>query len=82
MINTHQGEKIYNQINNKLKKEHFWEIIAIETKSGDYFLGKDIIEAYENAMKKHPKKEFYFKRVGAKATFYIGGYMRETALSS
>ena len=44
-------------------------MVAIETDSGDYFIGEDVLEAYEKGVKKHPDKEFFFKRVGAKTAF-------------
>lgn len=39
-------------------------IAAIYPKSGEYFLGKTLVEAVEVARKKYPGKTFYFIRIG------------------
>ena len=44
----------------KLEPEHTGEIIAIEPESGDYFLGKDEIEAADNARAAGHKGPFVF----------------------
>ena len=66
-----QGETVYQQIKGKLQK-HLGEFVAIDVETGDYFLGKDMVQAYEQGKKKYPHKEFFFKRIGAKATFVVG----------
>jgi len=40
------------------------KIVAIEPDTGEWFLGKDIIEAFKNARLKYPEGVFYFTRVG------------------
>ncbi len=52
----------------KLEPEHTGEIIAIEPESGDYFLGKDEIEAADNARAAGHEGPFYFLRVGSRYT--------------
>jgi len=44
---------------------------AIEVDSGDYFLGTNLTEAFEQAMAKHPDKKFFFVRVGFRAAFKL-----------
>lgn len=66
-----EGEKVYTKIKGKLK-DKIGKIVAIEVDSGEYFVGNDTMDAYKQAAKKHPDKLFYFKRVGAKATYFIG----------
>ena len=39
-------------------------IAAIYPESGEYCLGKTLIEAVEAARKKYPEKTFYFVRIG------------------
>jgi hypothetical protein len=39
-------------------------LAAIEPESGEWFLGKDVIEAFRKGRKKYPKRTFYFVRVG------------------
>ncbi len=65
------ADKVYAKIQPQLKG-CFGQIVAIEPESGDFFLGEDITEAVAKARQKHPNKLFCFKRVGAKATFFVG----------
>ena len=51
----------------KLEPEHTGEIVAIEPESGD-FLGKDEIEAADNARAAGHDGPFYFLRVGSRYT--------------
>ena len=48
-----------------LEPEHTGEIVAIEPESGDYFLGKDEIEAADNGRAAGHRGPFYFLRVGS-----------------
>jgi len=65
-----KGKEIYKkELKDKLEPEHKGEFVAIDVKSGDYFLGKDPIEADEKARKKHPDNVFYLARIGYRAAF-------------
>ncbi len=67
------ANQIYeSQLIEKLEGEHKGEIIAIEIASGDFFLGKNEIEAYEKGIEKYPNKTFVYKKVGYKATHFVG----------
>ncbi|MBI4145881.1 hypothetical protein HY489_00930 [Candidatus Woesearchaeota archaeon] len=66
-----KANKIFEKIKKNLKG-YEGKIIAIEVDSGDYFVGEDVLDAYEQGVKKHPGKEFFFKRVGAKTAFVVG----------
>lgn len=66
-----RANQIYEQIKANVA-HHKGKIVAIELDTGDYFLGDDVQDAYEKAHKKYPSKEFYFKRVGFKAVYFIG----------
>jgi hypothetical protein len=59
-----KGERIYAAIRSKLEPEHKGEIAAIEPESGDYFLGKSVIEAIDKAREKYPDKVFHVVRIG------------------
>lgn len=59
-----KGEEIYKLIGPQLEPEHKGEIAAIEVESGDYFLGKTVIEAWQKAKAEYPHKVFYFVRIG------------------
>lgn len=68
-----RSNQIYeSQLKEKLEREHKGEIVAIEITSGDFFLGRNEVEAYENGIKKYPDKTFVYKRVGYKATHFVG----------
>lgn len=71
MVSMKNIEKIYEPLKEKLKGSE-GKIIAIEPETGDYFIGKDIVEAYEKGRTKYPHKEFFFKRVGTKTAFVVG----------
>lgn len=64
-----EGKEIYKRIRKELEPEHKGEIVAIETESGDYFLGKTVLEATRKARQKYPDKVFYFVRVGFPAVY-------------
>ncbi|MFQ6057892.1 MAG: hypothetical protein ACE5MB_03300 [Anaerolineae bacterium] len=52
-------------------------IVAIEPETGEWFLGKNVIEALKSARLKHPQGTFYFVRVGyPSAHTHKGGIRR------
>jgi len=52
-------------------------IAAIEPETGEWFLGKNVIEAVKNAKSKYPQGTFYFIRVGhPSAHVHKGGINR------
>ncbi len=68
-----RANQIYEmQLREKLEKDYKGEIVAIEIDSGDFFLGRNEIEAYEKAVKEYPDKTFVYKRIGYKATHFVG----------
>ena len=71
MVNPQQAEDIYQKIKGQLKGQE-GSMVAIDTDTGDYFIGKNAIEAFKKGRKKYPHKEFFFKRVGAKTAYHIG----------
>lgn len=53
-------------------------IVAIEPDTGDWFLGKNVIESLKKGRKKYPDGIFYFIRVGyPSAHWHKGGIARE-----
>jgi len=66
-----KGEEVYAKIKDKLEPAHKGEIVAIEIKTGDYFLGKDVIEADEKAREKYPDEVFYLARIGYRAVWHF-----------
>ena len=60
-----KGEEVYEENREKLEKAYLGKIVAIETESRDVAgIGASLDEAYEEAVKKYPKKQFYFRKVG------------------
>ena len=52
-------------------------IAAIEPDSGDYFLGKNTIEAVRKGRQKYPGAIFYCVRIGYRAVYeHRGGLLR------
>jgi hypothetical protein len=64
-----KGKEIYRKIKDRLEPAHKGEIVAIEVKTGDYFLGKDMVEADEKAREKYPDEVFYFNKIGYRAVY-------------
>ncbi|HLC85459.1 MAG TPA: hypothetical protein VJH22_06735 [Candidatus Nanoarchaeia archaeon] len=73
MVDRDKAQAIYARIREQLVGQD-GKIIAIEVDSGEFFLGRDTGEACEKARERFPDKQFYFLRVGARATYYIGGF--------
>ncbi len=70
-----RAKAIYEErLKAELEPQHNGEIIAVEVESGDYFLGDSEVEAYDEAVKKHPGKKFAFLRVGFRATHFVGAF--------
>lgn len=63
-----------DRLKGELEPDRNGEIIAVEVESGEYFLGRSEIEAYDQAVKKHPGKKFAFLRVGSKTTHFVGAF--------
>lgn len=71
MLNIKHAEELYHRIKDKLKGQE-GKIVAIEVESGDYFVGADAVEAHAIGAKMYPNREFFYKRIGAKSTFFVG----------
>ena len=68
-----KGKEIYERIRRELEPEHKGKIVAIEVDSGDYFLGKNVIEATRKGREKHPDKVFYLIRIGFPSIYTYTG---------
>ena len=63
---TSRGERLYRtKLKDVLEPKHTGMFAAIEPDSGDYFLGKRMIEAVDNAKARHPEKLVYLVRIGS-----------------
>lgn len=67
------GEQIYEENKEEWEKVYSGRIITIETKLEQLAgVGETVDDAYRDAVKKHPGKQFYFRRVGEeKAAGYL-----------
>ena len=60
-----KAQAIYRKkLKPKLEGKYKGRIVAIDVESGDYFLGKTVLEAIEKGRKKHPGRIFYAVRIG------------------
>ena len=67
-----EGEEIYkSRLKRKLEEKHRGKIIAIDVDSGEYFMGKTVLEAVEKGRQKYPNKVFHVIRVGYPAVHSI-----------
>lgn len=65
---TRRGERLYQtKLKALLEPDCNGMFAAIEPDSGDYFLGKRMVEALDNAEAKHPDKLVYLVRIGSPA---------------
>lgn len=63
---TSKGERLYRRkLKDVLEPKYTGMFAAIEPDSGDYFLGKRMIEAVDKAKAKHPEKLVYLVRIGS-----------------
>lgn len=69
-----ETKELFENINKKLLDKYMGKIIAIDPDTGDYFIGDSELDAYKKAIKKYPKQQFVFKRVGFKSTHFVGAY--------
>lgn len=61
---------------NQLHSKETGKIVAIEPFSKKYFIGQDIIDAYEKAIKMFPDRLFFFIRIGYRAADSQAGYYK------
>lgn len=62
----------FKEINRRLSPKYKGKIIAIDSDSGNYFIGNSELDAYKKATRKYPKKYFVFKRIGFTSTHFVG----------
>ena len=67
------AEQIYqDQLRVELEKTHPDDFVAVEPKSGKYFLGKTLSEAVAAARDAYPDRLTHVLRVGHKAALHFG----------
>jgi len=71
MMDIDKTNKWFQKINKELYSEYKWKIVAIDSDTGDYFIGDSALEAYNNAIKKYPRKKFVFRRIGFRNAYSL-----------
>ena len=63
----------------RAEARHKGKIVAIDPRSGDYFLGATTMEAFRKARKRYPGRAFVFKRIGSPWTHRQTGGLRKVS---
>lgn len=71
-LKINAANKLFESINKELSSKFKGKIVAIDADSGSYFIGDSELDAYNKAAKKHPKKQFIFRRIGFDSTHFVG----------
>lgn len=70
------GKKIYyEKLKSKLESTHKGKIVAINPETGDYFIGKSILDAVKKGKKKFPDAIFYSVKIGYPAVVKLRGIL-------
>ncbi len=64
-----KSAEVYGKLKPELESKYHGLIVTIEPYSGDYFVGKNVIEAGDKGKKKYPDKIFHFVRPGFRAVY-------------
>ena len=71
-LNVKKARVLFERINKELVPRYKGKIVAIDTDSGNYFIGDSELDAYRKAVQKCPDKQFVFKRIGFDSTHFVG----------
>jgi hypothetical protein len=72
-----RAKRIYaEQLQAELESKHRNRFVAIESDSGEYFLGDTFDEAVKSARAKHPSRLSHTIWIGHRAAFHLGGMER------
>ena len=68
-----RAEQLYvEKLRNRLEATNMNDFVAIESDSGDYFLGSTLSKAIQASRAKHPDRLAFAMRVGHDAAVHIG----------
>lgn len=70
-----EANSLFQKISRELSPRYKGKIVAIDTESGNYFVGDSELAAYKKAMQKYPaerNKQFVFKRIGFDSAHFVG----------
>ncbi len=71
-LDVKEAKVLFERINKELVPRYKGKIVAIDTESGNYFIGDSELDAYKKAIQKCPDKQFVFKRIGFDSTHFVG----------
>jgi len=69
------GKQLFEKLDPQLRGQYHGKFVAIDTDSGDYFIGDTTMEADKKARAKYPGKVFYIGRIGYRAAIKYHGYV-------
>ncbi|MEK7398727.1 MAG: hypothetical protein AAB116_17480 [Candidatus Poribacteria bacterium] len=68
------SEKILSQVQSLTDERG--KVAAIEPDTGEWFLGKDALEAFNKARSKYPQSIFYFIKIGYPSIYSHKGHIK------
>lgn len=72
-----KGQQLYdNKLRAELEKEHPGKYVAIDVESGEYFLGKSVDDALQQAEQHHPDELFHVVRIGHRGVHAVRREMK------
>lgn len=70
-----RGEEIYDQLREKVETEaNIGKIISIDTETGEYAIGEDLITAGKKLLARMPDAKMYGARIGYDAVYGVGSH--------
>ena len=60
-------------------EENIGKIISIDVATGDYFIGKDLLDTGQTMLARNPKSVLFGIRIGYEAAYTIGGSLKRSA---
>ncbi len=71
------GREIYEQtIRPRVEAQHAGKFLVVDIMTGDYEIAEDDLTASDQALAKNPDAVLYGVRIGAPATYHLGGCVR------
>ena len=70
--NMKEADVLFKRISSELSPKFKGKIVAIDTDSGNYFVGNSELDAYKKAIRRYPRRKFIFKRIGFDSTHFVG----------
>ena len=71
-LDIKEADMLFEKISKELLPKFKGKIVAIDTDSGNYFIGDSELDAYKKAINSYPNRKFIFKRIGFNSTHFAG----------